>query len=149
MRSFMTTSPTAARSSEQKESWTFEASALRASLTVKSLQASLEWYRDVVGFVVTERHEREGVLRAISLKAGSVEIVLGQDDGAKGADRVKGQGMSLNLTTSQGIDDIAARIKARGGVLASEPIETPWGARVFRLLDPDGFMLVISSERKR
>jgi len=145
----MTTSPTVARDTEQKESGTFEATALRASLTVKSLQTSLEWYRDVVGFIVTERHEREGVLRALSLKAGSVELVLGQDDGAKGADRVKGQGISLNLTTSQGIDETAARIKARGGVLASEPADTPWGARVFRLLDPDGFILVISSERKR
>jgi len=145
----MSTSPTAARNTEQKESGAFEASQLRASLTAKSLQASLEWYRDILGFAVTERHEREGVLRAVSLKAGSVEIVIGQDDGAKGTDRVKGQGISLNLTTSQDIDEIAARIKSRGGVLASEPIEMPWGARVFRLIDPDGFILAISSERKR
>ena len=145
----MSTSPTAASSTEEKEAAPFEASQLRVSLTVKSLQASLEWYRDVVGFAVTERHEREGVLRAVSLQAGSVEILIGQDDGAKGADRVKGQGMSLNLTTSQNIDEVAARIKSRGGVLASEPIEMPWGARVFRLLDPDGFILAIMSERKR
>ena len=145
----MTTSSTAAINSEEKETGTLQASALRASLTVKSLQASLEWYRDVIGFAVAERHEREGVLRAISLKAGSVEIVLGQDAGAKGTDRVKGQGMSLNFTTSQDIDAIATRIKSRGGVLESDPVDTPWGARVFRLRDPDGFLLVISSERKR
>ncbi|HEV7705610.1 MAG TPA: VOC family protein [Gemmatimonadaceae bacterium] len=145
----MTASSTTTSNIEQKESGAFEASALRASLTVKSLPASVDWYRDVVGFSVTERHEREGVLRAVSLTAGSVEIVLGQDDGAKGTDRVKGQGMSLNFTTSQGIDAIASRIKARGGVLDSEPADTPWGARVFRLRDPDGFILVISSERKR
>lgn len=145
----MTTSSTAAITSEEKETGTLQASALRASLTVKSLQASLEWYRDVIGFAVAERHEREGVLRAISLKAGSIEIVLGQDDGAKGTDRVKGQGMSLNFTTSQDIDAIATRIKSRGGVLESDPVDTPWGARVFRLRDPDGFLLAISSERKR
>jgi hypothetical protein len=32
-------------------------------------------------------------------------------------------------------------------VLESEPADA-WGARVFRLRDPDGFKLVISSERK-
>jgi uncharacterized glyoxalase superfamily protein PhnB len=139
----------AARSNDKKGSGSFEASALMASLTVKDLQASLAWYRDVLEFAETQRHEREGVLRAVSLKAGSVEILIGQDDGAKGTDRVKGQGLSLQLTTSQSIDEVAARIKASGGVLESEPMDMPWGARVFSLRDPDGFKFVISSERKR
>ena len=142
----MTTSSTASNT-EQKDINTLNASALRISLSARSLQSSLEWYRDVVGFVVTARHEREEILRAISLAAGSAEIVISQDDGAKGADRVKGQGISLNLPTSQNVDAIATSIKARGGVLESEPADTPWGGRAFRLRDPDGFMLVISSER--
>jgi uncharacterized glyoxalase superfamily protein PhnB len=145
----MSTSPTAASTTDRKDTESFEASALRASLTVKNLQASLHWYQDVVGFVVTERHEREGVLRAISLKAGSIEILIGQDDGAKGADRVKGQGFSLYLTTSQNVDELAARIKARGGALEMEPTDMPWGVRAFRLQDPDGFKFAISSERMR
>jgi uncharacterized glyoxalase superfamily protein PhnB len=125
----------------------FRARALKASLTVKDLQASLAWYQDVVGFTVERRYEREGALRAVALKAGAVEILIGQDDGAKGLDRVKGQGISLQLTTSQNVDEIAKRIKEHGGTLESEPADTPWGARVFRLHDPDGFKLVISSER--
>jgi uncharacterized glyoxalase superfamily protein PhnB len=28
--------------------------------------------------------------------------------------------------------------------LQSEPADMPWGARIFRLVDPDGFKLVIS-----
>jgi uncharacterized glyoxalase superfamily protein PhnB len=149
VRSIMTdTSSTAATKNEQKKSGALEASALMASLTVKNLQASLAWYRDVLGFSETQRHEREGVLVAVSLKAGSVEILIGQDDGKKGTDRVKGQGLSLQLTTSQSIDEIAARIKANGGVLGSDPMDMPWGARVFRLQDPDGFNFVISTERK-
>ena len=145
----MSTSPTAARNTDRKEVQGFEASEIRASLTVKNLQASLDWYQDVVGFVVTERHEREGVLRAISLRGGSVEILIGQDDGAKGTDRVKGQGFSLYLTTSQNVDELAARIKAHGGVLEMEPTDLPWGVRAFRLQDPDGYKFAISSERKR
>ena len=125
----------------------FRARELMASLTVNDLAKSMAWYCDVVGFTVHQRHERDGKLRAVSLKAGDVNILLGQDDGAKGWDRVKGQGLSLQFTTAQDVDGIAAEIKARGGKLDSDPHTTPWGARVFRLRDPDGFLLVISSIR--
>jgi uncharacterized glyoxalase superfamily protein PhnB len=84
-----------------------------------------------------------------SLKAGDVRLLINQDDGAKGWDRVKGDGFSLQLTTDQNIDEIANRIKKLGGALDSEPANMPWGARLFRLRDPDGFKLVISSERTR
>jgi len=103
------------------------------------------WYRDVLGFAVDREYERAGALMAVSMRAGAVRILLGQDDGAKGADRVKGEGFSLQITTAQSIDEIAGRIRAHGGTLASEPVDTPWGARMFRLQYPDGFRLTISS----
>jgi len=140
-------SPQPANNTQRAQPESFRARALTAALTVKDLETSLAWYRDVVGFTVARRHERDGTLRAVSLKAGAVEILIGRDDGAKGADRVKGQGMSLRFTTAQNVDDLAKRIKAQGGTLESEPADMPWGPRVFRLRDPDGFMLVISSER--
>jgi uncharacterized glyoxalase superfamily protein PhnB len=121
-------------------------STLSASLTVNDLQSSLAWYRDVVGFAVDRTHEREGKLRAVSLRAGEVRILIGQDDGLKGGDRVKGEGFSLMITTSQSVDEIAKRIREAGGTLDSEPADMPWGARVFRLRDPDGFKIAISSE---
>jgi len=120
---------------------------LSVSLTVKDLQKSLAWYHEVVGFSIDERFEREGKVRAVALKAGDVRIVIGQDDGAKGWDRIKGQGFSLQITTDQNVDEIAKRIKRLGGTLESEPADMPWGARIFRLLDPDGFKLTISSVR--
>jgi uncharacterized glyoxalase superfamily protein PhnB len=124
----------------------FRARALMASLTATDLQKSLAWYRDVLGFTVDQQHEREGTLRAVALKAGSVRIMLGQDDGARGWDRTKGEGLSLMFTTAQNVDELAERIRQRGGTLASEPMDMPWGARAFRVRDPDGFMLAISSE---
>jgi uncharacterized glyoxalase superfamily protein PhnB len=120
---------------------------LWASLTVNDLPKSLAWYTDVLGFSVDRRHEREGTLRAVSLRAGEVRILLGQDDGAKGRDRVKGEGFSLQIVTSQDIDALAARVKQRGGTLDTEPMDTPFGARIFRLTDPDGFKLTISTQR--
>jgi uncharacterized glyoxalase superfamily protein PhnB len=124
----------------------FVASALAASLTVRDLQSSLAWYRDVLGFAVHRTFDREGTPFAASLRAGAVAILLTQDDGARGADRVKGEGMSLQLTTAQDVDALARGIRERGGTLDAEPADG-WGARVFRLRDPDGFRLVISSER--
>lgn len=124
---------------------TLQGQALSASLTVKDLEKSLAWYRDVVGFTVDQKYEREGRLMAVSLKAGDVRILINQDDGAKGWDRVKGEGFSLQITTGQNVDDIANGIKERGGKLESEPTDMRWGARVFRLHDLDGFKLVISS----
>jgi lactoylglutathione lyase len=120
------------------------ARSLGASLTVKDIRKSVAWYRDMVGFIVDREIERDGVLRAVALKAGDVRILVNQDDGAKGFDRVKGEGFSLQFTTEQNVDVVANRIRNAGGTLQSEPADMPWGARVFRLMDPDGFKLVIS-----
>jgi predicted enzyme related to lactoylglutathione lyase len=123
----------------------FVARTLSASLTVKDLERSLAWYQDVLGFIVDRKYEREGKLRAVALKAGDVLLLIGQDDGAKGWERVKGDGLSLTITTDQDVDAIAHRIKQLGGILESEPVDMPMGGRIFRLLDPDGFKFAISS----
>lgn len=124
----------------------FRGRALSASLTATDLAKSLAWWRDVVGFTVQEEHVRDGKLAAVSLVAGGVRLILGQDDGAKGWDRKKGEGMSLYITTAQDVDDLAAGIQERGGTLDPGPTDMPWGARIFGLVDPDGFKLTISSE---
>jgi predicted enzyme related to lactoylglutathione lyase len=126
----------------------FRASALRVSLTVKDLARSTAWYRDVLGFTIDEQHERDGKLRAVSLRAGDVQIVIGQDDGAKGWERVKGEGFSVQFTTEQNIDAIAARIVDRGGSLADGPRHALRNASL-RLIDPDGFKLTVASPRAR
>lgn len=141
----MTVESTPAGSINRSETDLFLAKELTASLTVKDLRKSLAWYRDVVGFAVNREIERDGELRAVALSAGSVRIMINQDDGAKGFDRVKGEGFSMMLVTSQSIDAVANGIKRRGGTLATEPADMPWGARVFRLVDPDGYKLVIST----
>lgn len=51
------------------------ATALGASLTVGDLEASMAWYRDVVGFGVDQRHEREGSLVAVLLRASNIRVL--------------------------------------------------------------------------
>jgi uncharacterized glyoxalase superfamily protein PhnB len=127
------------------ETGRFYGRSLEAALTVSDLEVSVAWYRDVVGFAVDRQYEREGKRIAIALTAGEVRILIAQDDGAKGWGRMKGEGLSLQITTPQSIDELARRIKERGGTLALEPTTVPWGPRMFRLQDPDGFKLTISS----
>lgn len=62
-----------------------------------------------------------------------------RDDGAKGLDRAKGEGLSLPITTSQSVDAVAAEIAWLGGVLDTEPTTMPWGVRIIRFRDPMGF----------
>jgi uncharacterized glyoxalase superfamily protein PhnB len=126
----------------------FRARSLGASLTVKDVNASLAWYTNAIGFVIDQKFEHEGQVRGAALKAGDVRIIINQDDGAKGADRIKGQGFSLQFTTAQDIDQIAKRVRDAGVTLDMEPADMPWGARIFVLRDPDGYKLVVSSERK-
>ena len=123
------------------------ARSLEASLTVRDLSTSVSWYRDVVGFAVAREYRRDETPIAVALRAGGVELLLVRDDGAKGSDRAKGDGFSLQITTAQDIDDLAARIRARGGVLETEPA-TIAGRRAFRLRDPDGLRLAIAAPRE-
>ena len=120
--------------------------AVAASLTVNSVTASIAWYRDVLRFTPGERWEDNGTLRGIQMKAGSCDLMLAQDDFAKGRDRVKGAGVRLYISTAQDIAAIAARIQARGGKLDFEPREMPWGDYAFAITDPDGYKITVIQE---
>ena len=124
---------------------TLKLSAVMPSITANDLGASIEWYRDVIGFVVANEIEHEGQRVAAVMSAGGVQFLLGQDDFAKGRDRQKGIGLRLYCVSEQDIDELAATIKARGGTLDQEPTDQPWGARDLAVSDPDGFKISISS----
>jgi uncharacterized glyoxalase superfamily protein PhnB len=123
------------------------AQSLEVSLTVAAVRSSAAWYHNTLGFTIEREFEREGRLLAVRLRAGAVRILLTQDDGAKGASRSKGEGFSFQITTPQPIDPLAARAKQAGALLDLEPTEA-FGARVFRLRDPDGFRITVSSPRE-
>ncbi|HVR96428.1 MAG TPA: VOC family protein [Thermoanaerobaculia bacterium] len=119
--------------------------AVMPMFTVNDIQASIAWYRDVLGFIIAEEMEREGKLLGARIKAGAMEFLLSQDDFAKGRDRKKGIGLRLYCVTGQDIDQLAAAIRERGGQLTQEPTDQPWGARDFAMVDPDGFNISIST----
>ena len=119
------------------------AQSLEAALTVRDLATSVAWYRDVLGFAVDREFRREDRLFAVRVRAGDVRLLLSQDTGAHGTGRVKGEGFSLQITTTADIDALAAQVEARGGTLVTPPADVG-GARRFRVQDPDGFRFAIA-----
>jgi uncharacterized glyoxalase superfamily protein PhnB len=131
---------------ERKQPETLRLRGAAPSFTVNDVEKSLAWYRDVLGFVVKDRWEHDGKLAGVELAAGGVTFMLGQDDWKKGKNRVKGEGFRIFCTTAQDVDELAERIKGRGGKLDQEPRDEPWGVRDFAVVDPDGFKITISTE---
>jgi lactoylglutathione lyase len=117
--------------------------AVMISLTAHDLPQSIAWYRDVLGFTVDYEMERDGKPFAAAIRSGCAKIFLNQDDGGRGWERVKGEGFAITFDTGQDVDAIATGITSRGGTLAMDPTDMPWGVRMLRLVDPDGYRLGI------
>ena len=117
---------------------------ISTNFTVNDLQKSMTFFEGL-GFAVDERWEEKGILLGVMLRAGDARIGLMQDDWKKGRDRQKGVGMRLLLSTTQDIDQLAARAKKAGLSLDSEPHDTDWGGRAFEVTEPSGFKVTISS----
>jgi uncharacterized glyoxalase superfamily protein PhnB len=123
---------------------TLQAKTLSTGLTVNDLEQSIRFFEGL-GFAVDERWEDQGKVTGVSMKAGEAVIYLMQDDWKKGRDRQKGVGMRLFVSTTQNIDEIAARAKQNGVGIDTEPRDTEWGGRAFEVTEPTGFKITISS----
>lgn len=117
------------------------------SITATDIQRSIKFYVEGLGFTITDRHEADGKVRFVVMKAGDAEISLGQDDFAKGRDRTKGVGMRLWLTTSQDLKALSEQVKAAGFTPDNEVAPLPWGPLGFAVTDPDGVKLTIANPR--
>jgi uncharacterized glyoxalase superfamily protein PhnB len=126
---------------------TLNATNLGCSITCKDLEASIRFYRDAIGFAVAQTYENNGKVSAAVVTAGNCHLVLNQDDGKLGWDRIKGQGfyLQINVAGLADVDATAARITAAGGTLIDEPADRPWGVRMFQFRDLDGFKLGVST----
>lgn len=117
------------------------------SFTVNDLQESLRWYRDGLGFFVSDRWEEAGRLQGVMLKAGACQLGLSQDDFSRGRDRPKGVGFRIWCDTAQSVDAIAERLRAFGGTIVEEPGDR-WDTYSFTAQDPDGFKITITGSKE-
>ena len=123
---------------------TLRGKSVMPSLTVNNLQQSLDFF-DGLGFEVEDKWEVDGKLLGAMLKADEARLGLSQDDGKKGLNRVKGVGVRIYIEAVDDIDQVAARAKKAGIMLAKEPHDTDWGTRAFEVTEPSGFLLTIAS----
>jgi len=139
--------PKPAPLSERKFPETLRLKSFTPGFTVNDLAKSIAFYTEGLGFIVGQRWTEGEVLRGVMLKAGATELGLSQDDWKLGRDRKKGEGFRLWCETTQDLDAIAARLKAAGFPLTSEPTDNPeWKMRSFSVDDPDGYHLTISRD---
>jgi uncharacterized glyoxalase superfamily protein PhnB len=131
----------------QTQHATLKGTSVMPSLTVNKLQDSLRFFSGL-GFEVEDKWEENGVVTGAMIKAGNTHLGLSQDDFKKGRDRAKGVGFRLYIEADENIDQVAARAKAAGITLKSEPHDTEWHSRAFEVEEPSGFLLTITSKPK-
>lgn len=131
--------------------------ALVPELKVTSLEASLRFWRDLLGFCVLYDRPEQGFA---AIEREGVEFMLDQD-GAGPAERVGiwetgareqpfGRGINFEITVT-GLDRLLASIEAAGWPIFFGP-EERWyrvgteeaGVRQFLVQDPDGYLLRLS-----
>lgn len=140
--------PADAKSTQSKREYpeSLRLRSISPTFTVNDLDRSVAWYREGLGFFVSERWEEGGRLRGVMLKAGGCHLGLSQDDFSKGRDRPKGVGFRIWCETIQDVDAIAARLQAFGGTIV-EPPGNRMGTYNFTAHDPDGFTITLTGLR--
>lgn len=112
-------------------------------LDVDSVDASLAFYRDQLGFAVAGVGELDGH-RLATIKAGAMDILLLQQpkhDRARAQDR--GKGLVLNFKVS-GLLGVANRLKRLRVTVLRDLEDPPFGDRTFLISDPDGYAILLS-----
>ena len=122
----------------------------RLELFVEDLAASVACYERALGFGVTRREPQYASLRRGDAELGLVPVAgVPVRAAGPGFDRPqpagrRGAGVEIVLE----VEDLAAALDAveRAGVgLAEPPRDRPWGLRDFRLVDPDGYCLRVTT----
>lgn len=102
-------------------------------LRVASLDASLAYYTEALGFALAWRHGDFA-----QVERGEAALMLG--DGEQG--RV-GTWVYVGVADA---DALARELRDRGAIIRNGPVNYPWGARELHVADPDGNVLRFGSD---
>lgn len=99
--------------------------------------ASLAFYRDVLGWSVTESWGGQGAPRGAALSGGGTKLVIGERAAQGGA------GLGAVPRVHLDIHDLEARFARlpKGTHVVRPPEDTAWGTRWFVVRDPDGNLI--------
>lgn len=122
---------------------------LRLELFVEDMGETIGFYRRVLGFEV----EREQPEEYASLRSGGVLLGIGpisklpEEDGYFTRDITshrRGLGVEIVLEVED-LDTAHRRVVASGHPVFEPPQRRPWGLMDFRIVDPDGYYLRLTS----
>jgi predicted enzyme related to lactoylglutathione lyase len=125
---------------------------LRLELFVADMETAIRFYREVLGFALLRREPDYA-----SMGQGDVVLGLGPVAKLPAADGyftrsrlAQGRGLGVEIVLE--VDDVGAAHDAvrESGHPVLEPLqERPWGLTDFRIADPDGYYLRITSRERR
>ncbi len=121
---------------------------MRLELFVADMERAIGFYRDVLGFGLLRRDDGYASLQHGSFTLGLGPIAkLPERDGYFTRERLAG-GRGLGVEIVLEVDDVAraCREVEGAGYPLHEPLRArPWGLTDFRIVDPDGYYLRITS----
>ena len=111
-------------------------------LSVADLPRSIAFYGDLLGGTIDYRFPDVGEPRFVTLRLGSSTLGLGATTGGGAS----GEGFALCAYVGD-CDAVTARVRDAGHAVREEPVDQPWGERTARVLDPDGFEVLLVARR--
>lgn len=116
------------------------------TLTVKNINESAKWYRNVLGFSeVFSMPDEDGNTLLCHLRWSKfADIMLAPEEEGNPPKGRKGSGVMITLAMTDGdVEEIAERAEKHGVPFAG-PIMKPWNAKEVTVVDPDGYLLTFS-----
>jgi len=115
-------------------------------LMVSDLDASVAFYRDLVGLSIGEAGEGN-----VEFETGESTLVLESDFdqevldafGLKQPGEERGMGVIVAIEVAD-VEAVYNRARAAEVAIRMDPREVPWGRRMMLLSDPDGYAVEVS-----
>lgn len=122
-------------------------------LFVKDMAAMIRFYRDVLGFEITEG---EDAVNVYLIKDGTLFLLYERKNFEKMTNRkyeyIKGYNghfeIALQVDTFEDVDKEYAKAIEKGARPVLEPTTEPWGQRTCYIADPEGNLIEIGSFNK-
>jgi len=119
---------------------------------VRDLDASVEFYRDVVGIETAEESDTN-----VEFDTGDATLVLESDFGPEvldafgldepGEERGRGVIVAVDVGDPDAVDAVEDRAVDAGADVRMGPRDVDWGRRMMLVADPDGYTVEVSAPR--